>query len=126
MIHEDYLVRQIQMMVVFVAKMIFKKDTINYTVIEDQNGNITQDGELYLDLMRRIKRGEINEAENILFEAVKKNPNNALLEIALDFYSTLGEMSDEFLIENNFSREEVCQGLCDILKIYNIDLLQVI
>ena len=77
-------------------------------------------------MTRRIKRGEINEAENILFEAVKKNPNNALLEIALDFYSELGEMSDEFLIENNFSREEVCQGLCYILKIYNIDLLQVI
>ena len=118
--------RQIEMMVAFIAKMIFKKDTINYTVIKDENGNTTHDGELYLDLMSRIKKGEINEAENILFEAVQKNPNNALLEIALDFYSTLGEMPDEFLSDNNFSREEVCQGLCDILKIYNIDLLQVI
>ena len=45
MIHEDYLVRQIQMMVAFIAKMIFKKDTINYTAIKDENGNITQDSE---------------------------------------------------------------------------------
>lgn len=123
MIHEDYLMRQIQMMVAFIAKMVFKKDTISYTAIKDEGTNITHDGELYLDLMSRIKKGEINEAENMLFEAVQKNPNNALLEIALDFYNTLGEMPDEFLSDNNFSREEVCQGLCDILKIYNIDLL---
>lgn len=34
MIHEDYLVRQIKMMVAFIAKMIFKKDTINDTSLK--------------------------------------------------------------------------------------------
>lgn len=46
-----------------------------------------------------------------------------MLEIALDFYRTLGEMPDDFLEENNFSKDEVCQGLNDIMRIYHIDIL---
>lgn len=123
MFQNDYLMRQIEMMVQFIASTILKKDKIIYDVIPDDYGNISYDGELYLNLMSKLKLGKINEAENMLFNAVENNPNNALLETALGFYKTLGEMPDEFLEENNFSKDEVRQGLADIMKIYHIDIL---
>lgn len=123
MFQNDYLMRQIEMMVQFIASTILKKDKIIYDVIPDDYGNISYDGELYLNLMSKLKLGKINEAENMLFNAVENNPSNALLETALGFYKTLGEMPDEFLEENNFSKDEVRQGLADIMKIYHIDIL---
>lgn len=126
MFQNDYLMRQIQMMVQFIARMILKRNAEVYRAFPDEYGNYSAEGELYLDLMRKIKQGKINEAENILFDATEQNPNNAMLEIALDFYRTLGEMSDDFLEENNFSKEEVCQGLSDIMKIFHIDIPDII
>lgn len=123
MFQNDYLMRQIQMMVQFIARMILKRNAEVFKAATDEYGNISPDGELYLDLMSKIKQGKINEAENILFDAIEQNPNNSMLEIALDFYRTLGEMPDDFLEENNFSKDEVCQGLNDIMKIYHIDIL---
>ena len=123
MFQNDYLMRQIQMMVQFIARMILKRNAEIYRAAPDEYGNFSPEGELYLDLMRKIKQGKINEAENLLFEATEQNPNNAMLEIALDFYRTLGEMPDDFLEENNFSKDEVCQGLNDIMRIYHIDIL---
>lgn len=123
MFQNDYLMRQIQMMVQFIARMILKRNAEIYRAVPDEYGNFSSEGELYLDLMRKIKQGKINEAENLLFEAIEQNPNNSMLEIALDFYRTLGEMPDDFLEENNFSKDEVCQGLNDIMRIYHIHIL---
>lgn len=123
MFQNDYLMRQIQMMVQFIARMILKRNAEIYRAVPDEYGNFSSEGELYLDLMRKIKQGKINEAENLLFDAIEQNPNNSMLEIALDFYRTLGEMPDDFLEENNFSKDEVCQGLNDIMRIYHIDIL---
>lgn len=123
MFQNDYIMRQIEMMVQFIARTILKKDAVVYEVIPDETGNISSEGELYLNLMSKIKQGKINEAENLLFEEVVKNPNNSMLEIALDFYRTLSELPDEFLEENNFSKDEVQQGLKDIMQIYHIDIL---
>lgn len=123
MFQNDYLMRQIEMMVQFIARMILKKDAVKYEVIVNENDNISSEGELYLNLMSKLNKGKINEAENMLFEAIEKNPNNSMLEIALDFYRALGEMPDGFLEQNNFSKDEVLQGLRDIMQIYHIDIL---
>ncbi len=123
MFQNDYLMRQIEMMVQFIARTILKKDAVKYEVFVNENDNISSEGELYLNLMSKLNKGKINEAENMLFEAIEKNPNNSMLEIALDFYRTLGEMPEEFLEQNNFSKDEVLQGLRDIMQIYHIDIL---
>ena len=40
-------------------------------------------------------------------------------KIALDFYEVLSEKSNEELLEGNFTKEEVLQGLKDIEAIFN-------
>ncbi len=123
MFQNDYIMRQIEMMVQFIARTILKKDAVEYKVIRDEAGNLPFEGELYLNLISKIKQGKINEAENLLFEETEKNPSSTMLEIALDFYRTLNEMPDKFLENNNFSKGEIHQGLNDIMQIYHIDIL---
>lgn len=66
-----------------------------------------------------ILQKEYNKAENILFEEIEKNKSDKMHKIALDFYETLSEKSNEELLAGNFSKEEIFQGLKDIEAIFN-------
>lgn len=62
-------------------------------------------------------KGKYNEAENLIFLELEKNYSPELYDIALNFYDLLLKKSDDQLIKNNFSREEIYQGLEDIKKL---------
>ncbi|MDU2122012.1 MAG: DUF6483 family protein [Clostridium celatum] len=66
-----------------------------------------------------ILKKEFNKAENILFEEIEKNKSDQMYKIALDFYEVLSEKINKELLEGNFSKEEVLQGLKDIEAIFN-------
>lgn len=113
--------RQIEMFTVFLARVIFnKKDTL-FDNISDENGNVTEAGELYIKIRNLVKLGKIGEAENILFDRASETMDPKYLEIALDFYYHLSHLDDEFLDENDFPKEEVAQGLLEIRKLYQVD-----
>lgn len=105
----------------FIAKLVFSKDTVEYVVTVDENGRYTDSGMLYLNLKQMLKDGRINEAENMLFNRIDFDLDVEYLEIALDFYSELGNMSDGFLEQNDFSREEALEGLNEVKKRYGIE-----
>lgn len=96
MFQNDYFMRQIEMLGRFLAKLIFNKETTVYEVIIDEEGNITPAGLLYLELNTMIKEGRINEAENLLFDRIEATYDNEYLEIAIDFYSQVNNLTDEF------------------------------
>ncbi len=69
---------------------------------------------LVLLLRKLISDKKYNEAEDMLFEyAAGHKEDEELLEIGEMFYDQLSMLTDEKLIENNFSREEITQGLKD-------------
>ena len=123
MFQNDYFMRQIEMLGRFLAKLIFKKETTVYEVIIDEEGNITPAGLLYLELNTMIKEGRINEAENLLFDRIEATYDNEYLEIAIDFYSQVNNLTDEFLEEHDFSREEAMEGLTKVKQLYGIEEL---
>lgn len=123
MFQNDYFMRQIEMLVRFLAKLIFNKETTVYEVIIDEEGNITPAGLLYLELNTMIKEGRINEAENLLFDRIETTYDNEYLEIAIDFYSQINNLTDEFLQEHDFSREEAVEGLSKVKQLYGIEAL---
>ena len=123
MFQNDYFMRQIEMLGRFLAKLIFNKDTTVYEVIIDEEGNITPAGLLYLELNTMIKEGRINEAENLLFDRIEATYDNEYLEIAIDFYSQVNNLTDEFLEEHDFSREEAMEGLSKVKHLYGIEEL---
>jgi len=74
---------------------------------------------LRIILKSLITKKEYNKAENVLFEEIEKNKSEANYKVALDFYEELLEKSNEDLLENNFSKEEVLQGLKDLKVLFN-------
>ena len=82
--------------------------------------NSTSD-ELYNSLDRLICEKKINEAENLLFDKIEvQNPKH--LAIAINFYGKLNKLPDETLENADYSREEINQGLNDILDKFGIKI----
>lgn len=96
------------------AKILFNKEEKSGETININQINSTSI--LPILLKRLVYEGEYNKAENILFNELKKNNSEEMQVIAEDFYNLLLGKSNEELKKNNFSREEIYQGLEDIKK----------
>jgi hypothetical protein len=107
----DWVMRQINMLVQFAARVIFHKDTVEYDIKDETN--LTGTDDLYLQIQKLLREGKICEAEDLLFE--NRSDTEAYLTLALDFYQKLSKMSDEELEQRNFSRQEIYDGLKEIL-----------
>ncbi len=125
MFQNDWMMRQIDEITRVLARVIFNKDTTIYNVIVDEQGNCSDAGELYLRLRVLIKQGEINKAENLLFERINNSYQMEYFEIAIDFYSQINSFDDEQLEKFDFSREEIKEGLEEVKKIYQVDDLPI-
>ena len=99
MYEQDYIMRLIREMIRTILKLIFHIDMKSLTeeMLEDLEGKPT------LDVLRdMVDEGKIN------------------LETALFFYSYLNEKPDEFLEENHFRRDEIQEGLLEVVSKYGL------
>ncbi len=67
------------------------------------------------DFTDMIDQGKINEAENLLLEGIDYNDRQQVEE-AVYFYKYLSEKEERFLKENDYSMEEVVDGLRTLIK----------
>ena len=77
---------------------------------------------LSIILKSLIAKKEYNKAENVLFEEIEKNKSEANYKVGIDFYEELLEKSNEDLLENNFSKEEILQGIKDLKILFSKNL----
>ncbi|MCI9371218.1 MAG: hypothetical protein HFH65_13065 [Lachnospiraceae bacterium] len=107
MFEQDYVMRLIKEMIRAVLKLLFNIDTKSPTVelLESK-----EEKESLKDLLDMADNGNINEAENRLYDLISNGDIDSL-KIALLFYSYLNDKSDEFLETNEFSREEIKLGI---------------
>lgn len=116
---KDYLMRQIEDMVRFIAKVLFGKDLFKYEIIDE--ANLTQTDMLYANLTALVSQRKLCEAEDLLYESIESgNADHA--RIALDFYDTINALSDDELESSNFSREEIKDGLKQITAILGVEI----
>lgn len=116
---KDYLMRQIEDMVRFIAKVLFGKDLFKYEIIDE--ANLTQTDMLYAKLTALVSQRKLCEAEDLLYESIESgNADHA--RIALDFYDTINALSDDELENSNFSREEIKDGLKQITAILGVEI----
>ena len=116
MYEQDYIIRLIREMIRAVLKLIFRIDT------ESPTEEMLEDSEVkavFGWLVGLVDEGKINEAENMVYE-ITEDGGYKNLETALLFYSYLNEKPDEFLEENNFSWDEVKEGLLEIISRYGL------
>ena len=117
MYQQDYIMRMIRDFIRFLARTFLGKDTVVYKLpIEEK---YTETDYIYKELITLLSQGKINQAENLLFEELDIR-NKKYMELALDFYQRLNNYEDEFLEKNNFSREEIDEGLKEIAQKFGI------
>lgn len=121
MYQQDYIMRMINNLVKFLSRIIFKKESPTYEISNRQE--YKQSDSLHKNILALLSQGKINEAEDMLFEDFNPKDNQDLM-VALDFYNRLNNMDDEYLKANNFSREEIEEGLRDIAKRAEISIYE--
>ena len=104
----DYILRLIKTMVRALASLIFGKQVKFFEIEQELKGNASDS--LYGRLIHMADQGQINEAENLLYDELEAGTDNSL-KTALAFYDYLNNYSDRFLEEHDYSREEIIDGL---------------
>lgn len=117
---EDWLMRQIKMMVDFTSKLI--KGLIGSKMENMEEEEIFHYKKLTGEVDYFLRNKDINEAENLLFKQIDKD-KIIYLKIGMDFYDRINRLSDKELEEADFSREEIELGLRDLFDIYDIDYI---
>ena len=107
MFEQDYIMRLVHEMARVLAKILFNIDS--ETVSEELESRI-EETDILEQLLDMIDNGQINEAENKLYDMLDEGIPNCI-EIAILFYSYLNDKTDEFLMENEYSRGEVKDGI---------------
>ena len=119
MIHnQDTLMRQIQVLIQGLGKLLGRNETFNVETVEPNN-NVKLDT-LHRRLIDILNRNEFNEAENLLFEQIDTSENSNFI-LALDFYTRLNEFTDEALNINNYTREEIKDGLEEVSRLFGFE-----
>ena len=119
MFQQDWMLRQIEALVQFVARLIIKREEIGYEIADPQS--LTETDLLHRRLLELIANDAYGKAEDLLFAEYRPDDREYLL-LALDFYHRLNEIEENRLEAHDFSREEVQRGLRDILDRSGIDI----
>lgn len=116
MLEQDHIIKLIKEMVRAILKLLFHINTESPSteLLEE-----SEQKETLNELLDMIDEGKINEAENLIYE-ITEETDRSNLEIALLFYSYLNDKTDDFLENNDFSRDEIKQGLTDIVSKYGL------
>lgn len=117
---KDYIMRMIKQVVVALARIIFKKPGPMYELPEERDFTAVDD--LYVRLLKLADAGEINEAENLLYEELETE-NQGYLEMGIGFYSHINEYEEAFLREHNYTRDEINEGIERLLKEFGMGSL---
>ena len=118
MFEQDYIMRLIREMVRAILKLLFGIDTVD--IPSSQLLKNTKDQKTVNKLLEKIRNGQINEAENKLYELIEDRTMDNLM-IGLIFYSCLNEMDDDFLVTNDFNRDEVKEGVKYLATKYGLE-----
>ena len=105
---KDDLMRIIKETVRILFSLMFGKQ---YVSVEQEIRNKCEiAGKTPDDLFAMIDKGDINEAENILLTSMDYSDKDDVAVAAL-FYRHLSEKEEDFLSQNNYSKEEVIDGM---------------
>ena len=109
---KDYIMRMIKEMVRVLFSLAFGK---KYVFVELEKENKYEvSGKNLKNFLNMIDLGQINEAENILLDSIDYTNKNEVMAVAL-FYQYLSEKDNQFLENNNYTKEEVLSGFKQLL-----------
>lgn len=117
---KDYILREIESLIHVITDVFLGEETTQYL----PTGK-TEDAEvdnLYLQIQKLLETKKINEAENLLFDKITIS-HRGYLKIAVNFYQQINQLNDEELAKQNFSREEIEQGIKEVMNLFGIVII---
>ena len=116
-LEKDYILRMIKDLTKSIAHLILGKAEIEYELPEDNQ--YSKVDFLYVKLIELVNLGQINESEDLLFDEI--NPSDMRqFEMAMSFYLYLNDFGDDYLERNNYSRDEITEGIKSICEEYGV------
>ena len=116
-LEKDCMLRIIKDLTKSIAHLILGKSEIEYELPEESE--YSRVDTLYVKLIELVNMGQINEAEDLLFDEI--NPSDMRqFEMAMSFYLYLNDFGDDYLEKNNYSRDEITEGIRSICKEYGV------
>ena len=116
-LEKDYILRMIKDLTKSIAHLILGKSEIEYELPKESE--YSRVDTLYVQLIELVNMGQINEAEDLLFDEI--NPSDMRqFEMAMSFYLYLNDFGDDYLEKNNYSRDEITEGIRSICKEYGV------
>ena len=109
---KDYIMRMIKEMLRILFSLIYGKKYVSVELEKENKYEVS--GKNLKSFLDMIDSGQINEAENILLDNIDYANNDEVMAAAL-FYQYLSEKDSEFLINNNYTKEEVLSGFKQLL-----------
>lgn len=117
---DDYLMDQINGASRALAKLICSRKAQAYELMDEQLV-VSGEGLLWYELNRLILQGEINEAENLLFEKIRQTQDQKYAGVAMQFYQELAKLNPVYLKQRDFSPQEILEGLEEVKRIYGLN-----
>jgi len=115
--HDDWLIRQINVVTESIGRLLFNTSAPKYHEREEANSTDVDKTARSIDALLREKR--VGDAEDLLFASVDPDNRESLL-LGLDFYSRLNAMTDAQLKEAGFSRDEIDEGLRELVDEFGL------
>ena len=109
---KDYIMRMIKEMVIVLFSLAFGKKYVSVELEKENKYEVS--GKNLKNFLNMIDLGQINEAENILLDSIDYTNKNEVMAVAL-FYQYLSEKDNQFLENNNYTKEEVLSGFKQLL-----------
>ena len=109
---KDYIMLMIKEMVRVLFSLAFGKKYVSVELEKENKYEVSGNNlKIFLNM---IDLGQINEAENILLDSIDYTNKNEVMAVAL-FYQYLSEKDNQFLENNNYTKEEVLSGFKQLL-----------
>ena len=119
MLTEDWMMRQVDALARSIAYLVFQKESTGYVPAGTAEDAALD--ELHRRLLEKVNAGDIGGAEDLLAES---DPDDRrYLELAVDFYARLNDLTDAQLEAAGFGRDELEEGLRDMAGRFGVSLL---
>ena len=119
---KDYIMRLIHGIALVLARLLLGKQMESageiVTILDKQE---KEQNDL---LLRMVDEGQINKAEERLFDLLENASwdDRHKAAVAICLYSHVNDKDDEFLEKADFTREEIMEGLEDAMKAVHMEI----
>lgn len=117
---QDWIIRQIETVTQYVARVLFQKEKIVYEIKEE--ARMSDNDLLHQRLLMLLREERLCAAEDLLFDNLEPG-NEAHARLTLDFYGRLNALTDEALEAGGLPRGELEEGLRKALETLGIEVL---